>query len=294
MNAKKNFEVSTNLSPLKKNAVKLCGEEFIKSLTDKKIYAKTDEFWIEVNQYLNISDDAYEQKQMQQQKEQERKRQEEENERQRLIDNKILVKEDKEVRDNWILKIFKLPNSKIFHNKYLAEGTLTGDDQLLLSSGFSKTLYEARNQVINSIDNFERQKQRELSFLKHYRVLKHIYLIFLYLSGWDNYNKFLSQSQEKRCKENFTGIESWIGLEYSILDKLEEQGLLEQPQTKGNNYKKRTYVELTKKGIRMTRELLKNLDLEGVDELLEDRDYHEEYLNYKTSIDLRREQESED
>ncbi|WP_198648353.1 DUF6429 family protein [Cyanothece sp. BG0011] len=297
MDARKNFEAYTSLKPLKKNAVQLCGEEFIKSLINKKIYAKADEFWIEVNKNLSIPDDYYEQKQIQQQKEQDKKQQEEETEKQRLMDQKELVKQDNRIRDNWIVKVFQLPKSerlKDLSQKYLAEGTLIGDDQLLLSSHFSSNMYEARNQVINSIDNFERQQRKELSFLKHYKVLKQIYMIFLYLSGWDNYNKFLSQSQEKRCKENFTGVESWIGLEFSILDKLEEEGLLEQPQTKGNNYKKRTYVQLTKKGIRMTRELLKNIDLEGVDELLEDREYHEEYLHYKTSIDLRREQESGD
>ncbi len=59
---KKNFKAFTKLNPLKKNAIQLCGQEFVDSLTANGIYAKDDEFWIEVNRKLNIPDNAYEQK----------------------------------------------------------------------------------------------------------------------------------------------------------------------------------------------------------------------------------------
>lgn len=38
---KKNFEAFTNLPALKKNAIQLCGQEFINELTVKGIYSET-------------------------------------------------------------------------------------------------------------------------------------------------------------------------------------------------------------------------------------------------------------
>ncbi|MFN6528407.1 hypothetical protein [Nostoc sp. ChiSLP03a] len=60
---KNNFEAFTNLPAFKKNAIQVCGQEFIDSLIKKGIYAKTSEFWKEINKKLNIPDDAYESKQ---------------------------------------------------------------------------------------------------------------------------------------------------------------------------------------------------------------------------------------
>ncbi|ACB50944.1 hypothetical protein cce_1594 [Crocosphaera subtropica ATCC 51142] len=245
---------------------------------------------------MNIPDDYYEQKQIQEQEEQKRKYQEQENEEQKLMKKKKLIKEDTEIRDNWSIKVFQLPESKILTNlsqKYLAKGTLIDDDKPSFISDYSEQFYQARDKIVSKIDQYYDQQEKELLELKEYKVFRQIYMIFLYLSGWDEYLdcKHFEESEKMKCKENFIGVKSWIDLKFSILDKLQEEGLLEQPQRQDNNRKKTTYVKLTKKGIRMTRDLLKNLDLEGVDELLEDREYHEEYLNYKTSIDLRREQE---
>lgn len=89
---KKNFNAFTKLNPLKKNAIQLCGQEFVDSLTANGIYAKDDEFWIEVNRKLNIPDDAYEQSKI---REKENKKQALEEERarekaemERLLSNK--------------------------------------------------------------------------------------------------------------------------------------------------------------------------------------------------------------
>lgn len=39
MNPRINFETVIDLPPLKKNAIQVCGKEFIDSLTAKKLYA---------------------------------------------------------------------------------------------------------------------------------------------------------------------------------------------------------------------------------------------------------------
>lgn len=288
MDARKNFEAYTNLETRKKNAIKLCDQEFIKSLTKQKIYAQDDEFWIEVNKHLNIPDDYYEQKLIKQEEEQKRKRQEEKTEEKRLMDNRKLVKEDNRLRDDWSIKVFQLCESKILKDlsqKYLAEGTLIGDDRPLFISDFSDTLYQARDKIVSKIDQYYEQQEEESAFLKRYKVLKQIYLMFLYVSGWDNHSEPFDPYEEPDSAENFLGRRSWIHLDFSILDKLKEEGLLKQPQREGNNPKKTTYVDLTPKGLKLTRELLKNIDLEEVDKLLEDWKYHEYYLGYQNYLD---------
>ncbi|MBN3876775.1 MULTISPECIES: hypothetical protein [unclassified Nostoc] len=89
---KNNFEAFTNLPALKKNAIQLCGQEFIDSLTQKGLYAKDSEFWEEVNKKLNICDDAYEIKQAREQAQREQlfleKKAKEQAETQRLLTNK--------------------------------------------------------------------------------------------------------------------------------------------------------------------------------------------------------------
>ena len=69
---KKNFEAFTNLLPNKKNAVDLCGQEFIDCLVAKGIYAKDDEFWRQVNQHLEVPDHAYNTKKAREKEEKER------------------------------------------------------------------------------------------------------------------------------------------------------------------------------------------------------------------------------
>lgn len=125
-------------------------------------------------------------------------------------------------------------------------------------------------------------------------LIEALYLLVLYLSGGDTHNEYLanptlrSSSRSKlESKETFLNIQSWIGLEYGVLDQLEEKDLLSQPQKGGR--KRRTYIEMNKRGMQKARMLLQYLNIEGAKEALEARNYHEEYINHKNKIELERE-----
>ncbi|ELS34637.1 MULTISPECIES: DUF6429 family protein [Pseudanabaena] len=282
MDNRKNFQAVTNLQPLKKNATQVCGQEFIDTLTARHIYAKDDIFWLEVNCYLNIPNNAYEQMLIAKQEELKIHEANLATERQseivRLLENKRLLYE--KTRQSWTIKLFESPESKMF-GKYFAEATSL--DNTPLTSSFFDTVHKAEQNIFSLIDQFDNKNEKEVLFTKYYRVLKPIYLMFLYLSGSDEY------FEKERCKETFTGVRSWISLQWDILDRLEKEGLLEQPQRKSPNPKKVTYVELTKNGIKEARKNLQNINLDGVDALLLERTYHEEYIKHKTNLDLNRE-----
>jgi hypothetical protein len=291
------FETVTGLPALKRNAIQVCGKEFIDSL---KLYAKNDDFWIEVNRHLDIPDDAYEQKLAREKEEQERKEAEKQAEKERLLNNKKAVRT--KTREDWKITVFELPESKIYGKQYMAEGiNLSDSEKTVYSFSWGNNVNQAYCNACNSIDSkkqrlkeLERRLEEEREYKKYYNFIKIIYLMLLYLSGWDEYNPYLSNSEEKRCKENFTGVRSWIGLDFNILNKLEREKLIEQPQREGKNYKKVTYVELTKKGMQLARETLKNINLEGAEPLLEQLDYHEEYIAYQSHIDIMREEDDDD
>ncbi|MEI6330288.1 MAG: DUF6429 family protein [Pseudanabaena sp. ELA645] len=279
MDNRKNFQAVTNLQPLKKNATQVCGQEFIDTLTARDIYAKDDNFWLEVNRYLNIPNNAYEQMLIVKQEERKMHEANLEAERQseimRLLENKRLLYE--KTRHSWTIKLFESPESKMF-GKYFAEATNL--DIPPLTTSFFDTVHKAEQNIFSLIDQFDSKNEKEVLFAKYYRVLKPIYLMFLYLSGWDEH------FEKERCKETFTGVRSWIGLQWDILDRLEKEGLLEQPQRQSPNPKKVTYIELTKNGIKEARKNLQDINLGGVDALLLERTYHEEYIKYRQNLDI--------
>jgi hypothetical protein len=193
----------------------------------------------------------------------------------RLLENKRLLYE--KTRHSWTIKLFESPESKMF-GKYFAEATNL--DIPPLTTSFFDTVHKAEQNIFSLIDQFDSKNEKEVLFAKYYRVLKPIYLMFLYLSGWDEH------FEKERCKETFTGVRSWIGLQWDILDRLEKEGLLEQPQRQSPNPKKVTYIELTKNGIKEARKNLQDINLGGVDALLLERTYHEEYIKYRQNLDI--------
>lgn len=126
------------------------------------------------------------------------------------------------------------------------------------------------------------------------KFMQSLYLILVYLHGRENHNEYLANPYPARInspawksKETFVNLRCpvWIGLDFDILDQLEEAGFLKQPQ-KGTK-EKRTYVELNKNGMKYAREILKEINLDGVKkEVLEAKSPYEEYANYITRIDL--------
>ena len=136
----------------------------------------------------------------------------------------------------------------------------------------------------------DRQEETE------YELLEALYLLFLYLHGGENYSKYLAKPFPPRGskrnwqnKDTFTNLESWIGLQYNILDDLESKGLVEQPQ-KGSSRKGRTYALLNKKGMAAARSILKKLNINGAEEALNERQHHEEYIKHKNKIELQAEE----
>ncbi|BAY77227.1 hypothetical protein NIES25_36870 [Nostoc linckia NIES-25] len=283
---KNNFEAFTNLAALKKNAIQVCGQEFIDSLTKKGIYAKDSEFWAEVNKKLNIPDDAYKSRQAREKAERERqlleKKAKEQAEEQRLLANKKEIRSEN--RKGWKITVFELPESDILGKKFIAESTKKPNLEKI--TGFCNTKGDAYSQACSFVDRFEMQQERSRIFQERYALMKPLYLMIIYISSDDDYNEYIKNSREN-SKENFTGVSFWNGFEFKIIDELVAEGLLELSDSK-------TTLTMNKKGMKLAREVLKKINLDGVDRLLEQREYHEEYINYISELDIMEEEEDEE
>jgi hypothetical protein len=284
---KKNFEAFTNLKANKKNAVECCGQEFIDGLVKKGIYTKDDEFWRRVNQYLKVPDDAYNTKKAMEKAEQERQIAEskarEIAEKERLFANKKqLYSKD---RKGWEIAIFELPETDQYGNKFVAE--CTKEPELKKITPCSKSTQEAYSYACYLLDCFEKEEEKLTKFFKKYKVLKNLYLMIIYLSGWDEHNPYIGNNKNSKCKENFTGIGFWKGFDFEVLEHLNSEKLLEVSAS-------RKTLTITKQGIKQARDILKTINLEGVDFLLEQRKYHEEYINYQSESDISEEELEEE
>ncbi|WP_445627210.1 hypothetical protein [Nostoc sp. DSM 114167] len=283
---KNNFEAFTNLPALKKNAIQVCGQEFIDSLTKKGIYVKDRQFWVEVNKKLNIPDDAYESKQTREQTEREQVLLE--NKAKKQAENERLLANKKEVRSEnrkeWKITVFELNESDIFGKNFIAECTKEPD--LQEKTSFCNTKGDAYSQACDLVDHFEIQQESLRIFMEHYAVMKDLYLMIIYLSSGDQHNQYLNNIR-RNSKENFTGVSCWNGFDFKIIDALEAEGLLELSSTKKN-------LTMNKKGMKAAINILQKINLDGVDRLLEQRKYHEEYINYKSQLDIMEEQEEEE
>ncbi|MEH2053033.1 hypothetical protein [Nostoc sp.] len=283
---KNNFEAFTNLPALKKNAIQVCGQEFIDSLTKKGIYAKDSEFWEEVNKKLNIPNDAYEIKQAREQAEREQllleKKAKEQAETQRLLTNKKEIFSKN--RKDWKITVFELPESDIFGKNFLAECTKEPD--LIKTTWFYKNQEEAYSRACNLADEFEVQQESLRIFQERYAVMKPLYLMIIYLSSGDQHNEYLNNSREK-SKENFTDVNCWNGFDFEIINALVAEGLLEFSSNKNQ-------LIMKKQAMKAAREVLNKINIDGVDRLLEQREYHEEYINYISELDIMDEEEEEE
>jgi hypothetical protein len=135
---------------------------------------------------------------------------------------------------------------------------------------------------------------------KELDLLMALYLVVFYLQGGDNHNEFLAdpppQSRNRRgwqSKETFVDLSSYLKPSFEILNALETEAWIEQPK-KFKKWKEQTCIKVTKKGMQKGRDLLTSIMLDGVNDALEVRKYHEEYINYKTRTDLFREQDGFD
>jgi hypothetical protein len=130
--------------------------------------------------------------------------------------------------------------------------------------------------------NFEKQSQQDRSFIEHYQVLKPLYLMLIYLSGGDEHYDYLKSRKKKCGRENFSGVRFYVRFFKKknrfgdkIIAHLEKEELLERSST-GDS------LILSKKGMQVARDMLKTINMDGVERLLEQRNYHEDYINYKS------------
>jgi len=284
---KKNFKAFTNLNPLKKNAIQLCGQEFVDSLTANGIYAKDDKFWIEVNRKSNIPDNAYDQRKIRDKVKMEQALAEEiardKAEMERLLSNKKELYSKN--RSDWTIVVFEMLGTDKYGNKFVTECTKSSGYKL--TTQLSMTSKEAYSRACSLVDENEKQSQQVRSFIEYYQVLKPLYLMLIYLSGWDEYNPYLGSRPKKCGIENFIGVGFYSGFDYNIIDHLEKEGLIELSTT-------RKTLILSKKGMQVARDVLKTINIDGVERLLEQRNYHEDYINYKSQLDLILEQSEEE
>ena len=105
------------------------------------------------------------------------------------------------------------------------------------------------------------EKIATAAFQKRRAAIKPFVLMLLYLTGADEY-----------YDGKFTSRKSWINYEFDILDELEQDKLLAQPQ-KGT--RQITYAALNKEGIKTARELLRSVNFAGIDELLNELEKHD-------------------
>jgi len=141
------------------------------------------------------------------------------------------------------------------------------------------TSEEAYGRACNLINEHEKQLQQYKSFIEHYQVLKPLYLMIIYLSGWDKDYDYLKSRQKKCGRENFIGIGFYNGFDYDIIAQLEKEELIERSSTRNS-------LILFKKGMQVARDMLKTINIDGVERLLEQKNYHEDYINYKSEDEM--------
>jgi hypothetical protein len=262
-----NFNAHTNLPALKPNAIELCGKAFCENLRKQRIYAYTEEFWSFVNKNLNIPSDAYE-------KQQAEKQQKEKAEQERLLAQKR-KRQQKEYKD-WQITIFELPDSDLFGKVFTAECTKEPNIKIELGvTHYSpKSVQDAYRQAHSRMDSYDDFSKQQEANLRRYRGLRPLYLIMLYLSGWDKFlpGQYNEEDNEDNKPKKFLGVEFYNGLDYDILNQLTAEKLIEFSSS-------RKQLWLTPEAVKEARKIIKKLNFEEIKELLTERDYHEELLN---------------
>lgn len=160
-------------------------------------------------------------------------------------------------RSGWTIRVFQ--EGDCFQAECISpEGNIlrTCSDSRL-SATYSK--------ACSLVDDFISKAQTQAAGKRRNAVVKPLMLMLLYLTGDDNY-----------YNDRFLGRDSYINYDFGTLDQLESEKLLVQPQ-KGT--RRRTYVSLTKEGIRTARDLLRSINFPGVDELLDDLEENDKLLD---------------
>jgi hypothetical protein len=281
---KRNFEAATNLTALKKSAVQSCGQEFITELNRQGLHAKDDEFWQAVNNKLNIPANAHTARQQREGEERERQEQErierEATEKHRLLEGKKQVR--KQTRNDWEIAAYELPDSELFGKKFIGVAKKESS-QIEENTGFYDTLDRAYSSAYGLADSLDCQEQREIEFQRRYRVLKPLYLAAIYLTASlgdefiGNYGERSPREPEAKQQfylEHFVGVNSYKGFDSSILGQLEKEGMLKYSTT-GRS------LTINKAAVRQAIEAAQQMNIPGMEELLNDKAIHLECLDYQ-------------
>jgi len=268
MSNRADFEAKTGLKAIKANAIKLCGQKFVDDLKETGIPANHKSFWRYVNQKLEIPEGFA----LQKKQEEWKKRQEEKN---RILMGKKINIFSKN-RKGWTIAVFEL--AEAYQGlKFVAECTKEGE--LKQTTYFSQTKNAAYSQGCQLVDQYEAEMEKLRKKFEKYLLLKPIYLMFLYLSSWDEYlPKELSDDNQPKL----LNIQSWIKLDFEILNLLEEEKLLRIPQA---GIRSVTYVELSPKGIKEAIDTLNHINLLGKELFLNKKQHHLEWLKSKSNDD---------
>ncbi|MEB3281665.1 MAG: DUF6429 family protein [Lyngbya sp.] len=248
---KRDFEAATNRKATRENAIQECGFKFIHKLNCYGISVNYQEFWQAVNKQLNIPDGLYLKKK--------------EDYRIQLLTNAKVVSTQK--KNQWEITVFELQTPDEYGNKFVAECTKDSETREL--TAVSKTKSAAHSRGYNLVYELEKREKH----LKRCKILQSVYLIFLYLSSSDEY---FDDCEDINDIEKLWRITSWINLDFEILDQLENEELLTKPQ---QGKKKITYISLTPEGVQKSIELLKQINLEGLQELLEEQKHHTKWVD---------------
>ncbi len=152
-------------------------------------------------------------------------------------------------RRGWTIRVLQSGSS------YVAE-CVSPEGSIYRSQESSKR-GDAYNQGCSLVD----RETDAIANQKRIAAIKPLVLMLLYLTGTDEF-----------YNGKFVNRESFINYEFDILDDLEQDKLLTQPR-KGT--KQRSYVALNKEGIKTAREMLRNLNFTGIDELLNRLEKHD-------------------
>jgi hypothetical protein len=130
-----------------------------------------------------------------------------------------------------------------------------------------------------------------------FELIKALYISLLYLLGGEEHNPYLADPYPERpnshrwhSKETFTHLSSYIKPSWELLNALEDEEWIEQPQ-KFKKWHQQNYVVVTKEGMRKAIDILDSLPLQGIAEALDCRNHHHDYLQHKNKIELMAEQE---
>lgn len=164
-------------------------------------------------------------------------------------------KSETRFRGDWTVTILAEPTGTGFYTKCVSP------DGIELCTEVCSDKGAAWQRGYALVDNTE----RDLHIQRYQAIAVPITLALLYVAGWDEDYEFCSPPQLR-------GRRTWKNHDWDILNLLTDQKLLEAQR----NPKQVKSVVLTSEGIKQARRILRQLNLDGVEEFLVVHSEHDE------------------